>query len=153
MAEPGTVVLHGVAPPARAPGQPVRGRVAASDRSPDDPGGRGSLVIKDRVATRIAAAAARRVPGVAPSGTGTSGVGAALGRSYPRVEAEIVSGRIRARVEIACWWPTPSAALAVGVRSAVAEQLHELTGLQVDAVDVTIAKIVRVGAEPARRVR
>jgi uncharacterized alkaline shock family protein YloU len=41
----------------------------------------------------------------------------------------------------------------VDVRDAVTEQLQRLAGLRVDAVDVSIANVVRATATPRRRVQ
>lgn len=142
MADTGTAVLNGAAP---APVRP--GRVP----DPDEAGRRGNLVVKDRVVERIAEAAAVRVPGVAPAGAGA--IGTALGRGYPRVECDVAGGRVRAQVEVVGLWPTPAARLGAQVRAAVAADLRRLVGLRVDAVDVTIAKVVRATAAPHRRVQ
>lgn len=118
-----------------------------------DPGERGALVIKDRAVQRIAEAAALGVSGVVPSDETTGAVGAALGRSYPRVDCDVAGGRVRAEVAIAGRWPAPMAELGAEVRAAVTDQLQNLAGLRVDAVDVTIAKVVRSGEAPRRRVQ
>jgi uncharacterized alkaline shock family protein YloU len=125
------------------------------DRSSDqdEPGERGSLVIKDRVAERIAQAAALDVTGVAPTAASTSAVGAALGRGYPRVDCDVAGGRVRAHVEIVGLWPTPAARLGADVRAAVTEQLQRLAGLHVDAVDVSLVNVVLPTASPRRRVQ
>ena len=124
-----------------------------SDAAREDPGKRGSLVIKDRAVQRIAEAAALQVPGVVPAAQSTSTLGAALGRAYPRVDCDVAGGRVRAEVEIVGRWPTPAAQLGAQVRDAVTDQLQQLAGLRVDAVDVTIIKIVRVATPPRRRVQ
>ncbi len=126
-----------------------------SDRSSDqdEAGKRGSLVIKDRAVHRITEAAALQVPGVATAAESTSTVGAALGRAYPRVDCDIAGGRVRAHVEVVGLWPTPAARLGADVRDAVTEQLQRLAGLRVDAVDVSIAKVVRATASRRRRVQ
>jgi uncharacterized alkaline shock family protein YloU len=126
-----------------------------SDRSSekDEAGGRGNLVIKERVVERIAGAAALQVPGVAPAAASTSTVGAALGRAYPRVDCDVAGRRVRAHVEIVGLWPSPAARLGAEVRDAVTEQLQRLAGLRVDAVDVTIANVVRATATTRRRVQ
>jgi uncharacterized alkaline shock family protein YloU len=124
-----------------------------SDAGREDPGERGSLVIKDRAVQRIAEAAALQVPGVVPAAQSTSTLGAALGRAYPRVDCDVAGGRVRAEVEIVGRWPTPAAQLGAQVRDAVTDQLQQLAGLRVDAVDVTIIKIVRVATPPRRRVQ
>lgn len=118
-----------------------------------DPGERGTLVIKDRAVQRIAEAAALQVPGVVPAAQSTGSIGAALGRAYPRVDCDVAGGRVRAEVEIVGLWPVPATQLGAQVRAAVTEQLEQLAGLRVDAVDVTIAKVVRVAAPPRRRVQ
>jgi uncharacterized alkaline shock family protein YloU len=145
VADTGTAVLNGAAPTTTV-------RVDRGS-DPDEAGRRGSLVVKDRVVERIAEAAAVRVPGVAPAAAGTSTVGAALGRGYPRVDCDVAGGRVRAHVEIVGLWPTPAARLGAQVRAAVAADLHHLVGLRVDAVDVSIAKVVRATTAPRRRVQ
>jgi uncharacterized alkaline shock family protein YloU len=118
-----------------------------------DPGERGTLIIKDRAVQRIAEAAALSVAGVVPAEQSTNTLNAALGRAYPRVDCDVAGGRVRADVEIVGLWPTPAPQLAAQVRQAVTYQLQTLAGLRVDAVDVTIAKIVRITAPPRRRVQ
>lgn len=117
------------------------------------PGERGTLIIKDRAVQRIAEAAALGVAGVVAAAQSTNTLNAALGRAYPRVDCDVAGGRVRADVEIVGRWPTPAPQLAAQVRQAVTDQLQALAGLRVDAVDVTIAKIVRVATPPRRRVQ
>ncbi|GIF01853.1 Asp23/Gls24 family envelope stress response protein [Paractinoplanes rishiriensis] len=119
----------------------------------DEPGRRGSLLIKDKAVQRIAEAAALSVTGVVPADKSTNALNSALGRAYPRVDCDVAGGRVRAEVEIVGVWPTPAPLLAGQVRDAVTEELRQLAGLIVDAVDVTIAKIIRVQATPPRRVQ
>jgi uncharacterized alkaline shock family protein YloU len=118
-----------------------------------DPGERGNLIIKDRAVQRIAQAAALSVPGVVPAAQSTNTLNAALGRAYPRVDCEVAGGRVRAEVEIVGLWPTPAPQLGAQVRQTVTDQLQRLAGLRVDAVDVTIAKMIRTAAAPRRRVQ
>ncbi len=127
------------------------GRMGDGDTA--DPGERGTLIIKDRAVQRIAQAAALSVTGVVPSAQSTHTLNAALGRAYPRVDCEVAGGRVRAEVEVVGLWPTSAPQLGAQVRQAVTDQLQTLAGLRVDAVDVTIAKIVRAAAPPRRRVR
>ncbi len=131
--------------------EPVTARHRVAD--PVDPGERGSLIIKDRAVQRIAEAAALGVPGVVPARQSTNSLNAALGRAYPRVGCDVAGGRVRAEVEIVGLWPTSAPQLGAQVRQAVTDQLQLLAGLRVDAVDVTIAKVVRVAATPHRRVQ
>lgn len=126
---------------------------AAADGSPDDPGGRGRLVITDRAVQRIAEAATLSVPGVAPAAQTSSTLTVALGRGYPRVDCDVAGGRVRADIEIAGRWPVSAPELGAQVRAAVTDQLTRLAGLRVDAVDITIAKVIRVTTPPRRRVQ
>jgi uncharacterized alkaline shock family protein YloU len=119
----------------------------------DDPGWRGRLLIKDRAVQRIAEAAALSVTGVAPADKSTNAVNTVLGRAYPRVDCDVAGGRVRAELEVVGVWPTSAPLLAGQVRETVTDQLERLAGLTVDAVDVTIAKIIRVSVAPRRRVQ
>jgi uncharacterized alkaline shock family protein YloU len=119
----------------------------------DEPGRRGSLLIRDRAVQRIAEAATLQVPGVVPAAQSTTTLNSALGRAYPRVDCDVAGGRVRAGVEVVGLWPTPAPQLGAQVRAAVTDQLTRLAGLRVDAVDVTVAKIIRVAEAPVRRVQ
>ena len=132
---------------------PGAGPARHREAEPGDPGQRGSLIIKDRAVQRIAEAAALGVPGVVPAQQSTNSLNAALGRAYPRVDCDVTDGRVRAEVAIVGRWPTPAPQLGAQVRQAVTDQLQALAGLRVDAVDVTIARIVRVAPAPRGRVQ
>lgn len=131
------------------------GHLAARPHNADavDPGKRGTLTIRDRAVQRIAEAAANSVPGVVPAAQSSSSLNTALGRAYPRIDCEVAGDRVRAQVDIVGLWPVPAPQLGVQVRQVVTDQLQALAGLRVDAVDVTIAKVVRVAEVPRRRVR
>ena len=131
----------------------LNGHTGSRNVGAGEPGRRGSLLIKDRAVQRIAEAAALSVPGVTPAEKSTNTLNSALGRAYPRVDCDVAGGRVRAELEIVGVWPTPAPLLAGQVRDAVTEQLRQLAGLTVDAVDVTIVKIIRVQAAPRRRVQ
>ncbi|WP_208972294.1 Asp23/Gls24 family envelope stress response protein, partial [Kineococcus rubinsiae] len=131
-----------------APADPAAERGREAER-----GRRGTLRVADRAVERIAEAAALEVPGVAPSGAGTGTLGTALGRAYPRVGCQVAGRRVRADVEIATRWPQPADRVAAAVREHVTERLSTLAALDVDAVDVRVAEVVRLVARDARRVR
>lgn len=120
-------------------------------------GARGSLELKDKAVERIAQAAVSEVSGVAPSQATTSALGGtlgnALGRTYPRVECHLAGRRVRARVEIVIHWPQPAARVAAAVRDHVADRLRVLADLDVDAVEVHVAKVVRPTTPERRRVQ
>ncbi len=139
---------------ADAPALDVAEPGTESQRGGDtDPGERGTLVTQDRAAQRIAEAATLGVPGVAPAEQSTNKLNNALGRSYPRVDCDVAGGRVRADVEVVGRWPVSAPQLGAQVRQAVTDQLQRLAGLRVDAVDVSIANIVRVTAPARRRVQ
>ena len=110
-----------------------------------EPGARGSLHLHDRVIERIAAAAATRVRGVAPT--------AASGRGLPDASCELAGHRARVSVEIAAVWPAPVPQVAMDVRDAVTERLEALAGVQADVVHVTVARVVRSAPTKEARVR
>ena len=122
----------------------------------DEPGRRGSLVVKDRVVASIAAHAALEVPGVARHASGLDRV---TGRDLPRVQVHVRGDRVRAEVDIAVQWPRPLAEVAAAVRSHVMDRLDALSGLRVDAVDVRVPTITTTAGNtddddtPRRRVQ
>lgn len=141
-------MADGPTPPDEAT-SPGAGRGSGHDG--DDPGARGSLDVADRVLERIATRAVREVDGVAPSASG--GLGGLFGSGYPSVEVEHAGARVRVQVDVAALWPRPAAAVAAGVRSAVARRLSELAPVRVDAVSVTVRDVVRPRPRQEARVR
>ncbi len=113
--------------------------VAPSDRADRDPGERGRLVVHDRVVETIATAAACEISGVRRSGGTLDGV---VGRRFPKVEARTAGTRTRLTVEVAVQWPSPLGQVLAQVRDHVRSQVHDLTGLDVDAVDVLAARVL-----------
>jgi uncharacterized alkaline shock family protein YloU len=104
-----------------------------------DPATRGTLTVADKVIERIAAIAATQVRGVVPTGSRWDRT---MGRALPRADTRTAGSRARLVVEIAVQWPAALGAVAVGVRSAVADQLHALAAIDADGVDVIVVKIV-----------
>jgi uncharacterized alkaline shock family protein YloU len=106
------------------------------------------LYVREKVVARIAERAALDVTGVVPVGNG--GVTSTLTRSLPATSCRLGQAGARVDVAIAARWPVSLAALARLVRDLVATRVHELTGLPVASVDVTVARITL--AEQDRRV-
>ncbi|MGI8578684.1 MAG: Asp23/Gls24 family envelope stress response protein [Nocardioidaceae bacterium] len=104
-----------------------------------DPAQRGELVLQDKVVVRIAERAALDIRGVMRQSGRLSKV---TGRDLPRVSATIAGSRARIRLEVAVVWPQPLSKLAATVRDQVGQRVATLTGLQVDAVDVSIRALV-----------
>lgn len=110
---------------------------------------RGSLSIADKVIEKVATAAAREIGPVTDQASGWRRL---PGRALPRASAEIAGGHSRIGVEIATPWPRPLTTVAAETRDHVKERVTALTGMDVVAVDVTVADVVHVATEN-RRVR
>jgi uncharacterized alkaline shock family protein YloU len=112
-----------------------------------DPGERGSLVVRDKVAQRVAEQAALNTPGVrAHSG----GLGKLTGRSLPRARVDISATRVRAYLTIAVTWPQPLADVGAAVQRNVTTALADSAGFSVDGVDVDIEVIITEPEEHRR---
>jgi len=129
---------------------------AVAELSPEErteAGTRGSLDVKDKAVERIAQAAVSEVSGVIAAGEATGTIATALGRAYPRVEVHVAGRRARVHIDIVTAWPRPAADVAAAVRDHVADRLHALADLEVDVVDVAVAKVVRPTTPDMRRVQ
>ncbi len=113
---------------------------AKTDASATEPAGRGRLDVADLVVERIVMIAASQVPGVVAAGSPLDGV---LGRRYPKASADVAEDRATVDVQIAVAWTAGLASTATAVRDRVRTQVHDLAGLSVDAVNVTIAQVVQ----------
>lgn len=89
---------------------------------------------------RIAQVAARRVDEVVRQP-------ATFGSGLPNATAKVAGQHVRLDVEVAVRWGRPLPQTAAAVRSQVAEQVSELTGLVVDSVAVGIAAVAAVAAD------
>ena len=110
---------------------------------------RGRTVIADRVVERIASAAAAEVEAVTDS---RGGFGRLVLGKLPSAEAVVAGKTSRISVEVGAVWPTPLSVLAGRVRDHVGERVHTLAGVEVTAVDVTVADVVH-STDSARRVQ
>lgn len=98
---------------------------------------RGHLEIRPRVVDRVGRRAATEVDGVV---RGTSG---RLGRQdLPSVSSRVDGSRVQLDIDVAVAWGRPAAVVAAAVRDQVAARVQQLTGLVVDAVDVTVDSVV-----------
>lgn len=132
---------------------PVEATAELSAQERTETGARGSLEVKDKAVERIAEAAVAEVPGVIAADDTVGTIATVLGRSYPRVDVHVAGHRARVQVDIVTAWPRPAAAVAAAVRDHVAERLHTLAALDVDAVDVAVAKVLRPTTPERRRVQ
>jgi uncharacterized alkaline shock family protein YloU len=124
----------------------------ANDPTPtltvDDAAHRGALIIRDKVAQRIATKAALDTTGVQAHAAVLDKL---TRRTLPKVEMMISADRARAAVDVAVPWPYPLTQVTAAVRDNVAHALSELAGLHVDGVDVTVSSIVTADDTAAGR--
>ncbi|MDX1890722.1 Asp23/Gls24 family envelope stress response protein [Mycolicibacterium sp. 050158] len=106
---------------------------------PVDPGERGSLVVRDKVAQRVAVHAALATPGVRARAAGLDKL---TGRDLPRARVDVSATRVRAHLSIAVVWPASLAAVGIAVQRNVTRALTDSAGFQVDGVDVSIEAVV-----------
>jgi uncharacterized alkaline shock family protein YloU len=115
----------------------------------DDPGERGSLVVRDKVAQRISVKAALDTPGVQPHAAGLDKL---TGRELPRARVDISATRIRAHLTIAVAWPQSLPQVGAAVQRNVTDALTNSAGFHVDGVDVAIEAIVTAAQDHTRTV-
>ncbi|NLE80490.1 MAG: Asp23/Gls24 family envelope stress response protein [Rhodococcus sp.] len=111
-------------------------------------GDRGNLVIRNKVAQRLATKAALDTPGVEKHAAGLSKF---TGRDFPRTRVYIAGDRVRAHIDIAVEWPNSLPRVGDAVRRNVAAALSDYAGLQVDGVDVSIPRVVSPSEEDTGR--
>nr|WP_252858621.1 Asp23/Gls24 family envelope stress response protein [Rhodococcus erythropolis] len=102
----------------------------------DDPGLRGSLVIKDRAMAKIATAAAVNVPGVVRQSGGLTRL---TGRDLPRADISMGSDAVAINLFLAVSWPCSVTELTGRVRAEVGRSVESLTGLPLHDMNVMIA--------------
>lgn len=107
------------------------------------PGKRGLLVIAPRVIERIAARAASDVDGVAPQGS--------AGRSKAvQADADLEGPAATITLRLGVAYPRPVGRVASDVRGRVTDRVHELTGVEVRSVRVTVDQLPAAVTTPSR---
>jgi uncharacterized alkaline shock family protein YloU len=127
--------------------EPDRSR--ATDGATLDPGERGSLEVRDKVAQRIAVRAALDTPGVQAHAAGLDKL---TRRELPRASVDIAATRVHAHLVIAVAWPHSLSQVGVAVQHNVTQALTNSAGFHVDAVDVAIEAIVTPNDDHVRTV-
>ena len=115
-----------------------------------DPGERGSLAVRDKVAQRIAVHAALATPGVQPHAAGLDKL---TRRELPRARVDISASHVRAHLTIAVAWPQPLAEVGAAVQRNVTQALTDAAGFHVDGVDVAIEAVVTAAEDHPRTVQ
>jgi uncharacterized alkaline shock family protein YloU len=109
--------------------------------------GVGRTVIDDAVIAKVAGIAARAVPGVHALGGGAArAIGAirsAIGTDDrgQGVKVEVGERQVAADVVIVAEYPAALQSVAEGVRSAVAEAIREIVGMEVAEINVTVQDV------------
>ena len=112
-----------------------------------EPGDRGSLTIKDKVATRIVELAALDAPHVVRH---SKGLASLTGRDLPRAVVDMTPAHPRVDVDIAVEWPSEVAAVARDVRGRVSSELDRLIGRQPSRVNVRVQEVLADKPSSAR---
>jgi len=129
------------------------GAVAVADldtAAADNAGGRGELIIRSKVAQRLAERAAAGCTDVVPH---AAGLGKITGRTSPNARVVVSGRRCRALVEVAVAWPAPVARAARRVQEDVAAALTDYAGLHVDRVDVIVTHVLSVEDRTSRSIQ
>lgn len=117
-----------------------------TDKGPggeDEKLSRGSTVVHDRVAQRLAVQAALETEHVCPH---SSGLDKITGKALPHAQLTVRGNRVRGDVKVAVQWPAPAVQVARNVQRNVVRALSGLAGFDVDDVDVTVAHVSRVSS-------
>ncbi|MDQ3783748.1 MAG: Asp23/Gls24 family envelope stress response protein [Actinomycetota bacterium] len=115
---------------------------------------RGHTIITPRVVEKIAGRSASEVDGV--GGVHSSGLGrfadlfSGSEKRETQAHAEVDRASTVVDLVVSVRYPEPVGAVANRVRQHVIKRLHELTGLQVGEVNVTISELVVPSAPPPR---
>ncbi|WP_338886294.1 Asp23/Gls24 family envelope stress response protein [Rhodococcus sovatensis] len=101
-----------------------------------DTGGPGTLVIKERVISRVAVAAALTVPDVVRQ---VGGMSRLTGRDLPRADVSVGEHSASVNLYIAVQWPSRISDVAHAVHDEVARALDEIVGLPLHRLNVVVA--------------
>jgi uncharacterized alkaline shock family protein YloU len=118
--------------------------------------GTGKTVIDDSVVAKVAGIAAREVRGVHALGGGAAralgAIRSAIGSEDhgQGVKVEVGERQVAADVVIVADYPVPLQDVAEGVRTAVSDAIHQIVGMEVAEVNVTIQDVFIPGDDDAK---
>ncbi|WP_283137215.1 Asp23/Gls24 family envelope stress response protein [Rhizohabitans arisaemae] len=107
--------------------------------------GRGVTVVPGRVVAKIAAEAAGEVDRA--SGIQRGRVGSLW--TGPKASAKVDGSIASVRLDLAIRYPEPVRQVTAEVRDHVQRRVHELTGLSVRHVDISVTRLEPPGTDPA----
>ena len=120
----------------------------------------GTISIADQVVTKIAATAAAenpdagaavaRVVGRAVPGAGRMGVRGTDLDALPKTTVEVDGSKAFVQLEISVRWPASVPEVTGRVRRHVRDRVGELTGLQVEEVDIVVSDLATDISPPPR---
>ncbi len=120
----------------------------------------GTISIADQVVTKIAATAAAenpdagaavaRVVGRAVPGAGSMGVRGTDLDALPKTTVEVDGSKAFVHLEISVRWPASVPEVTGRVRRHVRDRVGELTGLQVEEVDIVVSDLATDITPPPR---
>lgn len=109
---------------------------AGPDPASDEPGARGSLIIKDRALAKIATTAALHVPGVVAQRGGLTRL---TGRDLPRADVSSGADSVAINLYLGVRWPCDVAELTRRVHGEVGNRVATLAGLPLHQLGVFVA--------------
>jgi uncharacterized alkaline shock family protein YloU len=128
--------------------------------TPAGDAGLGHIIIADRVVERIAAQAVLEIPdaggatprvfGHAIPGAGHLGIRRTGLRQAPKATADVDGKTVYLDLAISTRWPASIAQVATQVRDHVRARIHDLTGLTVAEIRITVTGLITGPAEGAR---
>jgi uncharacterized alkaline shock family protein YloU len=117
-------------------------------------GARGVTTIAPRVIEKIAASAAARVPGAHTTAVSRlPSFFSPVLQPARSVDAEVTGATVRVEMHIEAEWPASIASVARRARDEVRAAVRDLVGLDLEAIDITVVRLVRAETRPRPRVR
>ena len=117
---------------------------------------RGRLTLERKAVERIAAQAASESDSGRTGGVsgGFLGLGAQSDlTAKPATTVELVGQTATVSVEVTVAYPAPIRQATDAIRRQVMDRVHQLTGVQVTRVDITVSALKAADTQPSREVR
>lgn len=139
--------------PERAPSSTSGGIGYPGASPPDGAAGRGRLILPQKVVAKIAGQAASEGAAVGGSSGGVLGFGAHPDLdARPRVDVELSGTTAVIELDLVVRYPTSIRQASERARQRVMDRVHQLAGVQVTRVDITVVSL-HTGSGPEHRAK